>query len=188
MLRYLPNSLTFSRLLLAIPLGVLILRQDYHWALAVGFLAGLTDALDGFFARKLQAFSRFGAALDPVADKVLVTVTFLCMAQVQIIPWYLAAVVICRDLIIVTGALCYHYLIGPFEFAATTLSKANMCIQIGFCVLVLTAQVMPQIPEIVVTIGMALVVFIAASSGFDYVASWSIKALKERREQDNSGD
>jgi cardiolipin synthase len=47
MLQYLPNTLTFSRLLLAVPLGILILRENYPWALAVGFLAGLTDALDG---------------------------------------------------------------------------------------------------------------------------------------------
>jgi cardiolipin synthase len=114
---------------------------------------------------------------------VLVTVSFLCMAQVQLIPWYLAVVVIARDLIIVAGALCYHYLIGPFEFAATTLSKANMCVQIGFCVLVLTAQVVTQIPPESITIGIALVLFIAASSGFDYVLSWTIKAVRTHREQ-----
>ncbi len=184
MLQHLPNGLTFSRLLLAIPLGVLILRENYPWALGVGFLAGLTDALDGFVARRLNAFSRFGAALDPVADKVLVTVSFLCMAQVQLIPWYLAIVVIARDLIIVAGALCYHFLIGPFEFAATSLSKVNMGVQIVFCVMVLTAQVVPQIPEISIVIGTALVVFIAASSGFDYVMSWTIKAIRTRREQE----
>ena len=184
MLQYLPNSLTFSRLLLAVPLGYLILRENYPLALGVGFLAGLTDALDGYVARRLGAFSRFGAALDPIADKVLITVSFLCMAQVELIPWYLAIAVIARDLIIVAGALCYHFLIGPFEFAATNLSKANMAVQIAFCVLVLTAQVVPQIPEVTITIGSALVLFIAASSGFDYVMSWTIKAIQTRRAQE----
>ncbi len=183
MLRYLPNSLTFSRLVLAVPLGFLILQENYPWALGVGFLAGLTDALDGFVARRLGAFSRFGAALDPIADKVLIMVSFPCMAQVELIPWYLAIAVIARDLIIVAGALCYHFLIGPFEFAATNLSKANMCVQIAFCVLVLTAQVVPQIPDMAITVGSALVLFIAASSGFDYVMSWTIKAIQTRREQ-----
>ena len=188
MLQYLPNALTFSRLFLAVPLGLLILREDYHWALGIGFIAGVTDALDGFFARRLGAFSRFGAAMDPVADKVLVTVSFLCMAQVQLIPWYLATLVIARDLIIVAGALCYHWLIGPFEFAASKLSKLNMGIQIGFCVLVLTAQVVTQIPPLTITIGMAMVLFIAASSGFDYVASWTIKAISVRKQQGDNGD
>ena len=61
MLQYLPNALTLSRLLLAIPLGMLILRGDFSWAVAVGILAGVTDALDGYFARRLNAFSRWGA-------------------------------------------------------------------------------------------------------------------------------
>ena len=54
MLQYLPNCLTISRVLLAVPLGFLILGENYPWALAVGFVAGLTDALDGYFARRLE--------------------------------------------------------------------------------------------------------------------------------------
>lgn len=188
MLKYLPNCLTFSRLLLAVPLGMLILQENYSWALATGFLAGVTDALDGMVARRLQAFSRFGAAMDPIADKVLITVSFLCMAEVELIPWYLAIAVIGRDLIIVAGALCYHFLIGSFAFAASNLSKANMGVQIAFCVLVLAAQVVPQIPEQSIIIGTALVLFIAASSGFDYVMSWTLKAIRTRREREERGD
>ncbi len=181
MLKYLPNSLTFLRLLLAIPLGLLILREDYTAALVVGLLAGVTDALDGFFARHLNALSRFGAALDPIADKVLITVSFLTFAATGLVPWYLAIAVIARDLIIVAGAVCYHLLIGSFEFAASNLSKANMFVQISFCALVLAAQVLPQIPSVAITAGMAAVLFIAASSGFDYVVSWTIKAIQTRR-------
>ncbi len=72
MLQYLPNSLTVLRLLLAVPLGMLILREEYVWALGVGLLAGLTDSLDGFFARYLGTFSRIGAILNPIADKLLI--------------------------------------------------------------------------------------------------------------------
>lgn len=181
MLQYLPNALTFSRLLLALPMGLFILRENYPLALSVGFLAGLTDALDGFFARRLQAFSRFGAALDPVADKILITVSFLCFAQVELVPWYLAIAVITRDLVIVLGAACYYKLIGPFKFAATQLSKANMFIQICFCVLVLTSQVITAIPPAAILLGSIAVLFIAAASGFDYVMSWTIKALQSRQ-------
>jgi cardiolipin synthase len=180
MLRYLPNALTLSRLILALPLGMLILRQDYEMALGVGLLAGLTDALDGFVARRLQAFSRFGAALDPVCDKVLITVSFLSFASVGLIPWYVAAVVIIRDLVIVAGAICYHWLIGPFDFAATSLSKINMLIQICFCVLVLTAQVVPGIGKPVIDLGSLMVVIIAIASGMHYVIAWSIKAVRNR--------
>jgi cardiolipin synthase len=184
MLQYLPNALTGSRLLLALPLGMLILQENYTWALGVGFLAGITDALDGFFARRLNVLSQFGAALDPIADKVLVTVSFLCFAQVELIPWYLAVAVIARDLVIVAGAACFYQLIGPFKFAATNLSKANMFIQISFCLLVLLAQLVPGIPALAITLGSAAVLFIAAASGFDYVMSWTIKAVQSRRDQE----
>jgi cardiolipin synthase len=181
MLQYLPNSLTISRLLLAVPLGLLILREDFAWALAIALIAGVTDALDGYFARRLQVFSRWGAALDPIADKILITVAFLSFARVELIPWYLALAVISRDVIIVLGATCYYKLIGPFEFAATGLSKANMFVQVSFCLLVLIAQVVPQIPQMAVTVGSAAVLFIAAASGFDYVMSWTIKAIQSRQ-------
>jgi cardiolipin synthase len=183
MLQYLPNALTLSRLLLAGPLGFFILQENYEWALGTGVLAGVTDALDGFMARRLDALTRFGAALDPICDKVLITVVFVCFAHTGLIPWYLALAVIARDLIIVLGAACYHWLIGAFEFSASPLSKANMFLQISFCVLVLVSQVVSGIPELVITLGSAAVLFIAGASGSDYVLKWSIKAIQQRREQ-----
>ena len=184
MLQYLPNSLTILRLLLAIPLGFLILHGDYLWALVIGSLAGLSDALDGYFARRLKAFSRFGAALDPIADKILITATFVCLAQVELVPWYLTIAVITRDLVIVAGAACYYKFIGPFEFSATGLSKNNMFIQISFCVLVLLTQVVSVIPPVATLVGTVAVLFIAAASGFDYVMSWTVKALQARKKEE----
>ena len=183
MLQYLPNALTLSRLLLAAPLGYFILQENYQWALGTGLLAGLTDALDGFFARRLNALSRLGAALDPIADKVLVTVAFLCFASTGLIPWYLAIAVIARDVIIVLGAASYHWLIGAFEFSATRLSKTNMLIQILFCVLVLAAQVAPLIPSTAITAGTAMVLFMAGASGCDYVMKWSVRAMQQGRKK-----
>lgn len=183
MLRFLPNSLTMLRLLLALPLGMFILGEDYTSALWIGVLAGTSDALDGFAARRLGALSRFGAALDPIADKILITVTFVCLAQVGLVPWYLAIVVIARDLVILAGAGCFYALIGPFELAATLLSKINMCIQISFCVLVLLLQVVDNIPPAAFGIGVTLVLVAAVASGLDYVVSWTRKAIQSR----NSG-
>jgi cardiolipin synthase (CMP-forming) len=184
MLAYLPNSLTVLRLLLAFPLGLLILREEYVWALGVGCLAGVSDALDGYFARRLGVFSRIGAALDPIADKMLIMVSFVSLAQMALIPWYLAIAVILRDLVIVAGAACYYLLIGPFEFAATRLSKSNMFIQISFCVLILLSQVVPGIPAAAAQAGALAVLVIAAMSGIDYVMSWTVKAVRARKTED----
>jgi cardiolipin synthase len=180
-LRYLPNTLTLLRLLLALPLGYLILRQEYGLALVVGFLAGVTDALDGFAARKLGYFSQFGAALDPIADKTLVTVAVISFASVGILPWWVAMTIIARDLVIVSGALCYRLLIGSFTFGASTLSKLNMALQIGFCVLLLAAQLDMGIPATVIDGAIYVVLVIAIVSGLDYVVTWSRKALAEKR-------
>lgn len=180
MLRYLPNTLTFLRLLLALPLALLILERDYALALTVGLVAGLTDTLDGMVARRLQALSRFGALLDPVADKVLITVSFICLAGVGLLPWWLTALVICRDLVIVGGALVYRLLYGPFEFAATALSKANMFVQVCFCLSLLLGQVLGGPPDWLLPIGSAIVATLAVSSGLDYVVRWSQKAVRAR--------
>jgi len=181
MLRYLPNALTTLRLLLAFPLGLLILQQEYSLALSVGLLAGVTDALDGFAARKLGYLSRVGAALDPVADKTLITIAFICFAHTGLLPWYVALTIIGRDLVIVSGALCYHFLIDRLEFSATPLSKLNMAMQTGFCVLLLAVQLLPSIPVEVLDAAQLAVLVIAVVSGLDYVLTWSRKALRHRR-------
>lgn len=177
MLQQLPNALTVSRLLLALPLGVLILREQYGWALAIGAFAGLTDALDGFAARRLQAFSRLGSILDPVADKTLILVTFLCFAANNLVPAYLALIVIGRDIVIAAGAAAFHILIGAFDFAARGLSKCNMIVQIAFCILVLMNQLAP-LPTWVVSASSAAVIAIAITSGVDYVVAWTLRAVR----------
>lgn len=184
MLRFLPNALTLLRLALALPLGLLIWRGEFALALAVGFVAGLTDTLDGVAARRLGAFSRFGAALDPIADKTLITVFFLTAATVGLVPWHLALVVVLRDLVIMGGAACYALLYGPFEFAATRLSKFNMFVQLCFALLVLTAQVTTVIPAWVIPAGTWLVIALAVASGLDYIVAWGIRALQAGGERE----
>ena len=71
------------------------------------------------------------------------TIVFLSLAWVQLIPWWLAIAVIARDLIIIAGACCYHALIGPLEFSPTRISKWNTAAQISFCVLMLAVQLLP---------------------------------------------
>lgn len=186
MLQHLPNALTASRLLLALPLGLLILREQYAWALAVGAFAGLTDALDGLAARRLQAFSRVGSILDPVADKTLILVAFLCFAANELVPAYLAAIVIGRDIVIAAGAAAYHAFIGAFEFAARGLSKCNMVVQIVFCILVLVNQLV-TLPPWLFSASSAVVIGIAIASGIDYVVAWSLRAVQASR-QPEGGD
>ncbi len=180
MLRLIPNALTLLRLLLALPVGWLILSEQFVPALVVGFVAGLTDAVDGWLARRLNAYSRFGAALDPVADKTLMFVVFISLAIVGLVPWLVAAVVVVRDLVILAGASAYHGLIDELELEPTALSKSNTFVQIGYCILALGSAVVPAMPaELLVAAGL-VVVAVAVISGMDYVLSWSRRALTMR--------
>ena len=186
LLRHLPNALTILRLLLALPLGWLILNERYAEALIVGFIAGLSDALDGAAARQLEAFSRLGAILDPIADKLLITVCMLSFALASLIPWWLALLVVGRDLVIISGALCYHAFIGSVDMEPTRLSKATMFVQVTFCVLVLASQLFPALQAVLHLGSYGLVAAVAIASGLHYVWLWSHKAMQARRAEQSA--
>jgi cardiolipin synthase len=181
-LKGIPNLITGLRLVLAIPLGWLILRGDYTWALVLGTVAGLSDALDGFAARTLRVESRLGAMLDPIADKTLILVAFVTLACAGLLPVWLAVLVILRDLVIVGGALTYHALFRDLEVRPTLLSKVNMALQIGYCVLVLLAAAGAWQTPALLEAGAWLVAALACLSGLDYVLRWSRRAMAARRQ------
>lgn len=177
MLHMIPNALTLLRLLLAVPVGWLILQQQYEPALALGVLAGLTDAIDGWLARRLNAYSRLGAILDPLADKALMLVVFISLAIVGLVPWGVAVVVVARDCIILAGATAYHGLIDELEVEPSAMSKTNTFVQISYGVLVLCAALIPQFPQSLLFAAALLVIATALISGFDYVVSWGRRAI-----------
>ena len=183
MLQHLPNALTASRICIAAPLGHFIVQQQYTTALVLGLVAGFTDLLDGFLARRLNALSRLGAILDPIADKILILVTFTTLAMVDIIPWTVAAIVLLRDLVIVAGAGFYYQFVGPYEFGSRPLSKANMAVQIGVCALMLLAQVVHWIPPGMSWAALFVLLALAVASVLDYAFHWTKKGLATRRQR-----
>jgi cardiolipin synthase len=98
-----PNLLTIFRVLLTPVFVVLFMQERLYSALLTFGAAGLTDALDGTIARILHQRSRLGAMLDPLADKILLVTSFICLAIKDWIPGWLAVVVVSRDVIIVGG-------------------------------------------------------------------------------------
>ena len=120
--RHLPNALTVLRMVLVVPLAWMIRETRYDEAVVVAAVAGLTDALDGFLAKRLGWQSWLGGVLDPIADKLLLIAAFLWLAFAGDVPAWLAALVVARDLVIVAGAIAYHYLIGRFDAAPSRLS------------------------------------------------------------------
>lgn len=115
-MKQLPNLLSAARLAMAPWVMAVILRGDYVTALGWFAMAAITDALDGLLARRMRVESTFGQVLDPVADKILLSGVFVALAIVAAIPWWLAWLVLGRDLVILlfTG--------GSMLFAKTSRS------------------------------------------------------------------
>ncbi len=104
----LANWLTVLRIVLIPVFVTLLVYRQPGWALAVFAVAALTDLLDGWVARSRGMKSRLGAFLDPVADKLLLTASFITLTYLRAVPFWITAVVISRDTILVVGALTIH--------------------------------------------------------------------------------
>ncbi|MDP2798605.1 MAG: CDP-alcohol phosphatidyltransferase family protein, partial [Deltaproteobacteria bacterium] len=99
----LPNLITVIRILLTPVLIILLLNSTFNKALAVFALAGLSDGLDGLRARYLRQKTTLGAYLDPIADKLLLSATFITFATLEFVPSWLTVIIVSRDVIIVLG-------------------------------------------------------------------------------------
>jgi len=126
----LANAITLARLC-AVPAAIwLVLRHDLHVAFALFVAAGLSDAVDGWLARRAGGGSALGAVLDPAADKLLVVGMYVTLAAVGVLPDFLAILVVFRDLMIVGGVLVITMLGQPVAIRPLRLSKANTALQI----------------------------------------------------------
>ncbi|MBX3693002.1 CDP-alcohol phosphatidyltransferase family protein [Dokdonella sp.] len=180
MWRHLPNLISILRLLLVLPVFRLIESQRYAEALGLAALAGASDAVDGFLAKRYGWQSRLGGMLDPLADKMLLLACFAGLVLVDALPLWLLVLVVGRDLVIVAGAVAYHNLVGPFDAAPTLLSKATTAVQIA-CVLVVLLGLawLPGLPGIDVLFVLTAVITLA--SGLHYVVVWSLRAVRTVR-------
>ncbi|HEX6998887.1 MAG TPA: CDP-alcohol phosphatidyltransferase family protein [Gammaproteobacteria bacterium] len=179
--RWLPNAICVVRLLLVVPVVVLLLQRRYGAALVLFMIAGASDAIDGFLAKRFAWQSRLGSLLDPAADKLLVVSVFVSLAYLGLIPAALAAVVVLRDAVIVLGALTYQLVIEPLEGQPTAVSKLNTACQLGFVVFTLVHEITGGWPaRISLLVLGAAVVFTSITSGLNYVVGWSKRAWQVR--------
>ena len=119
---------------------VLLIEREYRTVLVLFAIAGLTDFLDGLAARRFGSASRMGAALDPLADKVLLSGTFLTLALTGAIETWVAVVVLGRDVLILAAAGVLYFTKSRRSFSPSTWGKISTAVQIVF-VLVIVGQV-----------------------------------------------
>jgi cardiolipin synthase len=175
-LSWLPNAVSLLRIALVAPILMFILDGRFAWALALFFVAGFSDGVDGYLAKRFDWHTRLGALLDPVADKLLVAGTFITLAYTQHIPVWLAAVVILRDVIIIGGATVYNFVVKPLQGEPTRVSKLNTALQLLFLLFVLSRAGFGWPDKISITVLGASVLITVVISGVDYVWSWSNRA------------
>ncbi len=138
----LPNLVSLLRIGLIPVFLWLILQRKAFLALLIFLIAGTTDLLDGFFARLFNKKTKIGAFLDPAADKLLMTASYVVLSipslnSMNLIPLWLTATVIGRDLLIVLGALAVYRMTGHTTFLPCLLGKISTVFQVSTLLLVL---------------------------------------------------
>jgi len=175
-LSWLPNAISLLRIALVPPILGFILNGDFDWALLLFFVAGLSDGIDGYLAKRYDWHTRLGGLLDPVADKLLVAGAFVTLTVTQHIPVWLTAVVILRDVVIVGGAAAYNFIVKPVQGEPTRISKLNTALQLLFVLFVLSRAGFGWPDKISITVLGASILITVVVSGVDYVRSWSSRA------------
>jgi cardiolipin synthase (CMP-forming) len=129
-MKQIPNALTIFRLLLVPLIWKLLWGREYEKVILVGFVAGVSDVLDGAIARRLGATSKFGAYLDPLADKLMLSGAYLIFLLDRVTPAWLPRIVIGRDVMILLFA-AYAYFFTPIrEFPPSRWGKLSTLIQL----------------------------------------------------------
>jgi cardiolipin synthase len=176
-----PNLICVLRMVLVWPIVNALVTGRYALALILVAVAGFSDGLDGYLAKRFDWRSRLGGLLDPLADKLLLVSAFLTLAYTSLVPLWLAAVVVIRDLVIVSGGLYYQAVFAPVQPEPSRASKLNTAAQLIFVCAVIANRGFGLPPaEILIPSGAAVLVT-STVSGLDYVVRWSGKAVRAQR-------
>jgi cardiolipin synthase len=183
-LRQLPNAITAARMLLVVPLAWSLQDFRFHTALAIALVAGASDALDGWLAKRYGWQTWLGGLLDPVADKLFLDGTFVGLWLAGAVPVWFMLLAIGRDVVIVSGAVTYNALVGPVAGDPTLLSKATTVAQVAMVLVLLIGLAIRPVPPAESVAMLVVVTVLTLASGIDYVVRWSRRAwttLRARR-------
>ena len=180
-LRNIPNAITLLRLGLVPLMAYFAASGAYAIALPIFLVAALSDLADGYIARRFKVVSSLGALLDPVADKLNMFVATVVLAWQDLLPIWLAAAIIGRDIVIVVGAIGYRLARGRLEIKPTHLSKVNTFIEFAVLLLVMAMAAGWIDAGAWIRMLFAIVFVTVLASGSQYVWLWGRKAMAQPR-------
>jgi cardiolipin synthase len=172
-----PNLLTFLRMALIPVFAILLYYGQSGWALMTFLVAGISDGVDGFVARRFNQQSELGTILDPIADKLLMTTAFIIMTLPNVfpptrhlpVPFWVTASVIGHDILIIAVAGAIFIITNFRGFKPSWLGKASTVVQIVAVCLILIAAVFPVLRSFYLPTVYTSVVALALFSGVHYI-------------------
>lgn len=175
-LRHLPNLVCLARVVLIWPILAALAVHDYGVAAVCFAIAGVSDLLDGWLAKRFGWSSELGKWLDPLADKCLLITVFVVAAWAGLVPRWLTAIVVARDVTIALGALTYLLWLGPLEGHPTLLSKLNTLVQLAFLLGTLMYKAIGFPTVTLLMLGVVVTATTTVLSGLGYVIEYSRRA------------
>ena len=183
--RHLPNIICMLRIVLVWPIATALGDREYLLALCLFIVAGLSDGIDGFLAKRFNWRSELGKFLDPFADKLLLVTVFVEAAWLGLAPWWLTSAVVARDVLIGLGAMVYRLWFGPLRGRPTISSKINTAMQLLYLMAMLVhAAIAPHgaletLAQEVLDALAVLVFVTTVFSGLNYMAKFTRRAWEQ---------
>jgi cardiolipin synthase len=174
--RHLPNLICLFRLALIWPVATALQAGEHALALGLFMAAAVSDGLDGYLAKRFNWTSELGKLLDPVADKLLLMTVFIEAAWLGLVPWWITAAAVARDVLIGLGALVFRVWFGPLHGRPTIISKINTAAQLLYLMAVMVNAAAGFPPHEVLDALALLTLVTIVLSGFHYVATFTRRA------------
>lgn len=175
---YLPNIVTAFRFLMVGPFLYLMFDHQYALAFFIFILASISDALDGFLARRFKWQSKWGAFADPLADKLLIMSSYVALTWNHHLPLWFTILMVLRDLVIVTGAIVWHRYYSKVPLKPTTISKINTIFQLVLIVVILYQCAFFYLPLYLIHLLTLLTAATTLFSFMDYILRWSLQVIQ----------
>jgi cardiolipin synthase len=176
-MRHLPNLICLVRILLIWPTIDALVSGHYWTALVLVAVCAVSDGLDGWLAKRFNWQSHLGRILDPLADKLLLVALFLTATWMNLLPWWLTAVAVARDVLIGSGAVAYRFTFGPLHGRPTLISKINTGFQLAVALAAILGAASGLPTPAMVTALACVTLLTTVVSGAGYVTEFTRRAL-----------